>query len=59
LHQRYQQDRVDVLREYADYSWSLDPTHYAIFEHLGSNNEEQQWANTICETPSKGVNDVG
>jgi len=41
----YQQDRVDVLREYADYSWSLDPEHYVIFEHLGSDNEEQQWAN--------------
>jgi glycosidase len=41
----YQQDRVDVLKEYADYSWSLDPTHYTIFEHLGSDNEEQQWAN--------------
>ena len=52
----YQQDRVDILREYADYSWSLDPTHYAIFEHLGSNFEEQQWANyRIAETPSKGV----
>jgi 1,4-alpha-glucan branching enzyme len=52
----YQQDRVDVLKEYADYSWSLDPTHYAIFEHLGSNSEEQQWANyRIAETPSKGV----
>jgi 1,4-alpha-glucan branching enzyme len=52
----YQQDRVDVLKEYADYSWSLDPTHYAIFEHLGSNFEEQQWANyRIAETPSKGV----
>lgn len=41
----YQQDRVDVLKEYADYSWSLDPTHYVIFEHLGTDNEEQQWAN--------------
>jgi pullulanase/glycogen debranching enzyme len=52
----YQADRVAVLREYADYSWSLDPNHYAIFEHLGSNNEEQQWANyRINETPSKGV----
>jgi 1,4-alpha-glucan branching enzyme len=52
----YQQDRVDVLREYADYSWSLDPTHYVIFEHLGIDNEEQQWANyRINETPSKGV----
>lgn len=52
----YQQDRVDVLKEYADYSWSLDPTHYAIFEHLGNDNEEQQWANyRINEAPSKGV----
>ncbi|MEM9678761.1 MAG: alpha-amylase family glycosyl hydrolase [Bacteroidota bacterium] len=41
----YQQDRVDVLREYADYSWSLDPSHYVIFEHLGTDNEERQWAN--------------
>lgn len=41
----YQQDRVDVLKEYADYSWSLDPTHYVIFEHLGTDSEEQQWAN--------------
>ncbi|WP_129752100.1 alpha-amylase family glycosyl hydrolase [Flavobacterium beibuense] len=41
----YQQDRVDVLKEYVDYSWSLDPTHYAIFEHLGTDAEEQQWAN--------------
>lgn len=52
----YQQDRVDILKEYADYSWSLDPTHYVIFEHLGADNEEQQWANyRINETPSKGV----
>jgi len=52
----YQQDRVDVLKEYADYAWSLDPTHYAIFEHLGNDNEEQQWANyRIAENPSKGV----
>jgi len=52
----YQQDRVDVLRAYADYSWSLDPTHYTIFEHLGNKDEEQQWANyRINETPSKGV----
>jgi glycosidase len=52
----YQQDRVDVLKEYADYSWALDPTHYVIFEHLGIDNEEQQWANyRIGENPSKGV----
>jgi len=40
-----QQDRVDVLKEYADYSWSLDDNHYVIFEHLGNDAEEQQWAN--------------
>lgn len=41
----YQADRVAVLKEYADYSWELDPTHYVIFEHLGSENEEKEWAN--------------
>ena len=52
----YQQDRVDILKDYADYSWNLDPSHYVIFEHLGADNEEQQWANyRIGETPSKGV----
>jgi 1,4-alpha-glucan branching enzyme len=50
----YQQDRVDVLKQYADYSWSLDNDHYVIFEHLGQDNEEQQWANyRIAE--GKGV----
>jgi len=52
----YQQDRIDVLKDYADYSWSLDPTHYIIFEHLGTDGEEQQWANyRLGETPSKGI----
>ncbi len=52
----YQADRVAVLKEYADYSWSLDNNHYVIFEHLGADNEEQQWANyRIGETPSKGI----
>lgn len=52
----YRADRVAVLKSYADYSWSLDPTHYTIFEHLGTDAEEQQWANyRIEETPSKGV----
>jgi glycosidase len=51
---RYQQDRVDLLKKYVDYSWELDPNHYAIFEHLGASNEEQQWANyRIAE--GKGV----
>ncbi|MGB3605799.1 alpha-amylase family glycosyl hydrolase [Psychroserpens sp.] len=52
----YQQDRIDVLRTYADYSWSLDNTHYVIFEHLGNDNEEQQWANYRLDDPvSKGI----
>ena len=52
----YQQDRVDVLKNYADYSWSLDPTHFVTFEHLGSDVEEKEWANyRLSETPSKGV----
>jgi len=41
----YQNDRVAILKEYADYSWSLDPNHYVIFEHLGIENEEKEWAN--------------
>lgn len=41
----YQQDRVDVLKEYADIQWNLDPNFYIIFEHLGTNNEETQWVN--------------
>ena len=41
----YQVDRVAILKKYADYSWSLDATHYVIFEHLGSENEEKEWAN--------------
>lgn len=63
----YQADRVAVLKEYADYSWfgdnsatpgawNGDQSHYVIFEHLGSDNEEQQWANyRLAETPSKGI----
>lgn len=51
-----QQDRVDVLKSYADYSWSLDATHYTIFEHLGTDTEEQQWANyRIDDSVSKGI----
>ncbi|MEZ4803560.1 MAG: alpha-amylase family glycosyl hydrolase [Gelidibacter sp.] len=41
----YQQDRVDILKAYADYSWSLDANHYVIFEHLGTELEEKEWAN--------------
>ncbi|WP_374461324.1 alpha-amylase family glycosyl hydrolase [Chryseobacterium taeanense] len=50
----YQQDRVDILKDYADKQWALDPNSYMIFEHLGTDAEEQQWANyRIAE--GKGV----
>lgn len=41
----YQQDRVDVLKTYADYQWAIDPSSIIIFEHLGTDPEEQEWAN--------------
>ncbi|WP_431156689.1 alpha-amylase family glycosyl hydrolase [Winogradskyella poriferorum] len=43
--QNYQQDRIDVLKEYIDHVWAIDPDHYSIFEHLGNENEEKEWAN--------------
>ncbi len=52
----YQADRVAILKDYADYSWSLDETHYVIFEHLGSDNEEKEWANYRLGDPTpKGI----
>jgi len=41
---QYQADRVAILKDYADYSWSLDDDHYVIFEHLGGTQEEKEWA---------------
>ncbi|MDP5092320.1 MAG: alpha-amylase family glycosyl hydrolase [Polaribacter sp.] len=41
----YQQDRVAILKEYADYQWEKDPNFYVIFEHLGGNTEETEWVN--------------
>jgi pullulanase/glycogen debranching enzyme len=40
-----QDDRVEVLKMYADYQWEIDPNFYVIFEHLGQNNEETEWIN--------------
>jgi len=50
-----QADRVLVLKDYANYSWELDPTHYVIFEHLGNDNEEQQWANYRLSGDADGI----
>ena len=40
----YQADRVEVLKEYADYQWEVDSDFLVIFEHLGTVQEETQWA---------------
>ncbi|WP_435314761.1 alpha-amylase family glycosyl hydrolase [Cellulophaga fucicola] len=40
----YQQDRVDVLQQYADDQWEVNDDFYVIFEHLGGITEEEQWA---------------
>ncbi len=48
----YNADRVQILKDYADYQWAIDPNFYVIFEHLGvgsgpnsSAAEETEWAN--------------
>lgn len=41
----YQQDRIDVLKLYADDQWAIKDDFYVIFEHLGGINEEREWAN--------------
>lgn len=51
----YQADRVAVLKGYADYSWSLDINHYVIFEHLGGDKEEAEWANYRFSDEGKGI----
>ena len=50
----YRADRVAILKEYADYSWSLDPDHYVIFEHLGGQQEQKEWADYRIDE-GKGV----
>lgn len=50
----YQQDRVDVLKKFADYQWADDPNSIVIFEHLGTDAEQQQWANYRIDE-GKGV----
>ncbi|MEM1002196.1 MAG: alpha-amylase family glycosyl hydrolase, partial [Bacteroidota bacterium] len=44
----FNQDRVDVLKEYADACWAANDNALVIFEHLGSGgsrNEEIEWSN--------------
>ncbi len=39
-----QNDRIEILKGYADNQWASDPDFYVIFEHLGGIEEEKQWA---------------
>ena len=49
-----QEDRIAVLKEYADYQWEVDPDFYIIFEHLGGIEEEKQWADYRADE-GKGI----
>ncbi len=51
---KIQTDRIDILKEYADTQWALDSDFYVIFEHLGTLEEEEQWANYRIEE-GKGI----
>jgi len=37
---RYDASRIAILKDYADYMWSLDTTFYVILEHHTDNDEE-------------------
>ena len=50
----FQADRVAVLKEYADYQWESNPNFYVIFEHLGTDAEEREWANYRIDE-NKGI----
>lgn len=37
----YDQSRIDILKDYSSYIWSIEPYAYVTFEHLSDNNEEK------------------
>ncbi|MEO0731641.1 MAG: alpha-amylase family glycosyl hydrolase [Bacteroidota bacterium] len=41
---RYDADRVRIIKDYADFCWSIDPESYMIMEHLGELREENELA---------------
>lgn len=41
----YDQSRIDIWKDYADYMWSVDPDTYVILEHFADNSEEKVLAN--------------
>lgn len=42
---RYDASRIAILKDYADYIWSLDPGAYVIMEHFADNDEEIELSN--------------
>ena len=42
---KYDQSRINILQDYADHAWSVDPETYIILEHFAENNEEKVLAN--------------
>ncbi len=40
----FDQNRINLLKEYADHVWSIDDQSYVILEHFGPQNEEMQLA---------------
>ncbi len=41
----YDQSRINIWEDYADYMWSVDPETYVILEHFADNSEEKVLAN--------------
>lgn len=41
----YDQSRINIIFDYANYIWSVDPNFHLILEHLGDNSEETVLAN--------------
>ena len=42
---QYDASRIAILKDYADYIWSLDHDNYVILEHFANNDEETELAN--------------
>jgi len=40
----YDQERIDVLKSYADQIWNINDEAYIILEHFAANNEEKELA---------------
>ena len=57
LMSRYDQSRIDIISEYADFLWSIDEDLYVILEHFADADEEKElaskgmllWSNTTFQ----------